>query len=47
MYVFIFGSSESLLLRKLSSSCGEWVLLSGGGVQASLCSGFSCCGAGL
>ena len=41
----VFGRVGSLLLRGLFSSCGELVLLSSCGVQASHCSGFSCCGA--
>ena len=41
----VFGRVGSLLLRGLFSSCGELVLLSSCGVQASHCIGFSCCGA--
>jgi len=40
-FSFIFGHVGSLLLHGLFSSCGELVLLSSCGVQASHCSGFS------
>ena len=40
MYVFIFGRAGSSLLRRLSSSCREWGLLS------SQCAGFSLQGTG-
>ena len=41
--LFPFGCAGSLLLRELSSSCGEWGLLSSCGVQASHCVDPSCC----
>ena len=41
----IFGCAGSSLLCRLFSSCGKQGLLSSCGVQASHCSGFSCCGA--
>ena len=40
---FMFGCAGSLLLYGLSSSCGEWGLLSSYGAQTSHYSGFSCC----
>ena len=46
LFIYLFftvvGSS---LLHRLSSSCGEWGLLSSCSAQASHCSGFSCSGA--
>ena len=35
-YLFIFGHAGSLLLCKLSSSCGEWGLLASCGARASI-----------
>ena len=45
IYVLIFGCAGSSLLLGLFSSCREWGLLSSCCVQASHCSGLSCCGA--
>ena len=45
IYLFIFGNAGSSLLCGLFPSCEEQGLLSGCGVQASHCCGFSCCGA--
>ena len=44
LFIFIFGSAGSSLLRKLFSRCGEWGRLSSG-EQDSHCCGMSCCGA--
>ena len=40
---FSFGCAGSWLLRGVFSSCGDWGLLFSGSVQASRCSGVSCC----
>ena len=40
-HIYLFGQAGSLLLHALSSSCGEWGLLSSWGARASHCSGFS------
>ena len=42
-FFFFFGCTGSSWLHRLFSSCSEWRLLSSCGVQASQCSGFSCC----
>ena len=42
-FFFFFCCAGSLLLHRFFSSCSEWRLLSSCGVQASYCSGFSCC----
>ena len=44
-YSFVFGSAGSSSLHAFFSSCSEWGLLSGCSARASLCGGFSCCGA--
>ena len=43
IYLFIFGCAGSSLLLGLCSSCSELGVLSSYDVQASHCSGFSCC----
>ena len=42
-FIYLFGCAGSSRLLRLFSNCGEQKLLSGCGVQASHCSGFSCC----
>ena len=41
---FIYWFAESLLLRGLFSTCGDWGLFSRYSAWASECRGFSCCG---
>ena len=43
VYLFILVALDPVLSAWAFSSCGEWGLLSGGSVWASLCGVFLCC----